>query len=59
LNKVIRFVGKIKLKATNSSTANNQTFQLVRYPLRPLLGELGFIGLRGTGFLLTMLLLNL
>jgi glycosyltransferase 2 family protein len=54
LNKVIRFVGKIKLKATNSSTADDKTFQLVRYPLRPLLGELGFIGLRGTGFLLTM-----
>lgn len=58
LNKVIHFVGKLKLKATNSSTANDHTFQLVRYPLRPLLGELGFIGLRGSGFLLTIVALR-
>ena len=29
--------------------------QLRRYPFKPLLGELGFIGLRGAGFLLTLL----
>lgn len=58
LNAAIYFVGKLKLKATNSSTVEDKGFQIVRYPLRPLLGELGFIGLRGTGFLCTLLALK-
>lgn len=55
LNTAIRFLGRLKLKASNSSTVDASAFQLRRYPLKPLLGELGFIGLRGSGFLLTML----
>ena len=57
LNVAIRFLGFLKLKATNSSTVD-ASVGLVRYPLRPLLGELGFLGLRGTGFLLTLLALK-
>ena len=57
LNVAIRFLGRLKLKATNSSTVD-ASVGLVRYPLRPLLGELGFLGLRGTGFLLTLLALK-
>ena len=30
-------------------------FKLERYPLLPLLGEMGFVGLRGAGFLCTLL----
>ena len=54
LNMVIRFLGRLKSKATASSTVDANV-GLLRYPLRPLLGELIFIGLRGTGFLLTLL----
>lgn len=57
LNMAIRFLSRLKLKATNSS-AVEASVGLVRYPLRPLLGELGFLGLRGTGFLLTLLALK-
>lgn len=52
LNAAIYFVGK--LKTTSPNTVDN-SWQIGRYPLKPLLGELGFIGLRGTGFLLTLL----
>ena len=55
LNVVIRFVSRIKLKATGSSAVKASPIQVKHYPLRPLLGELGFIGLRGSGFLLTLL----
>jgi uncharacterized membrane protein YbhN (UPF0104 family) len=71
LNKAIRFLGRLKLKVTkrqyggtnpplsaSSSAVDASAFGLVRYPLRPLLGELGFLGLRGAGFLLTLLALK-
>jgi len=58
LNAAIYFLGRLKLKKTNSSTVDDRAFQIGRYPLRPLLGELGFIGLRGSGFLLTLLALS-
>lgn len=57
LNMAIRRLRRSKLKATNSN-AVEASIQVVRYPLLPLLGELGFIGLRGTGFLLTLLALR-
>lgn len=57
LNLAIHFFSRLKLKST-SNTANVKTFQVKRYPWRPLLGELGFIGLRGGGFLLTILALQ-
>lgn len=57
LNMAIRFVGRLKLKATGATPAQTDAFQVKQYPLRPLLGHLGFLGLRGTGFLLTLLAL--
>jgi uncharacterized membrane protein YbhN (UPF0104 family) len=58
LNLAIRTLGRLKAKATGSTAFKSSAFGLVRYPLRPLLGELGFMGLRGTGFLLILLALK-
>ncbi len=58
LNMAIRLSSGLKLKARNSSAVDANAFKVKRYPLRPLLGELGFLGLRGTGFLLTLLALG-
>lgn len=58
LNTAIRLSSRFNLKATTSRTVDVNAFQVKRYPLRPLLGELGFIGLRGSGFLLTLLALG-
>ena len=55
LNRAITSFGKLKAKAIRSTTIKSQDFQIQRYPIRPLLGELGFVLLRGTGFLLTLL----
>jgi hypothetical protein len=41
-------------KHANPKHPNPQPLQIRRYPLRPLLGELGFVLLRGIGFLLTL-----
>jgi glycosyltransferase 2 family protein len=49
LNRVLRKVGGAK----RQRLAIAQIPQLQRYPLRPLLGELGFVLLRGTGFAIT------
>jgi uncharacterized membrane protein YbhN (UPF0104 family) len=48
LNPVLQLVSRLKGKATDT-----EVFQLEGYPILPLLGELGFLILRGTGFLLT------
>lgn len=58
LNSAIRFFSRLKLKSTPANQVDIKTFIVKRYPWRPLLGELCFIGLRGTGFLLTILALN-
>ncbi len=58
LNLAIRFFSRLKLKSTSSTQVDVKIFLVKRYPWRPLLGELGFIGLRGMGFLLTILALN-
>ena len=57
LNLAIRSLGRMKAKTTNI-VVESGTFGLTRYPLRPLLGELGFLGLRGSGFLLILLALK-
>jgi hypothetical protein len=54
LNPVIRFLYKLKAKKSATSTEQTLPFNLKSYPLRPLLGELGFMVLRATGFILTM-----
>ncbi|MFY7804604.1 MAG: lysylphosphatidylglycerol synthase transmembrane domain-containing protein [Limnoraphis robusta] len=57
LNPVVNHLRKIKWKVSSSENTSEFCYQLERYPLRPLLGEMGFVGLRGIGFLLTALAL--
>lgn len=57
LNLAVGFFSRLKLKST-SNTVDTTTFQVKRYPWRPILGELGFVGLRSAGFLLTVLALT-
>lgn len=57
LNPIIRFLYRLKNQKNQNSTSENQFINglgLECYPLLPLLGELIFLGLRGTGFILTM-----
>lgn len=57
LNLAIGFLQRLKTKndITNDSTTS---VSVGRYPLKPLLGELGFLGLRSIGFILTMFALS-
>ncbi|HIK04663.1 MAG TPA: UPF0104 family protein [Trichormus sp. M33_DOE_039] len=52
LNPVINLLYKLKVKKTD--TKSSPSVGIRRYPLRPLLGEMGFLGLRGLGFILTL-----
>lgn len=58
LNIALQFVGRLKSKATNSEATDKSSFQIKSYLFRPLIGELGFIGLRSTGFLLALLAIS-
>jgi glycosyltransferase 2 family protein len=58
LNPVIQFVQRLKAKKLEKDTNSTVNLKIERYPLRPLLGELGFLGLRGTGFILTLFALG-
>lgn len=53
LNPVLELLRRLKGKATDT-----ERFQLDHYPFVPLLGELGFVGLRGAGFLVTFFTLS-
>ena len=55
LNIALQFVGRLKLKATKSEATAKTSFQIKSYLFRPLIGELGFIGLRSAGFLFALL----
>jgi uncharacterized membrane protein YbhN (UPF0104 family) len=55
LNIAIRFLGKLKLKKNQTNTISSNNYTVLHYPWKPLLGEMGFVLLRGTGFLLTLL----
>ncbi|OCQ95674.1 hypothetical protein BCD64_09595 [Nostoc sp. MBR 210] len=55
LNPVIRLLYKLKNKKSPNRNQPPVTINLERYPFRPLLGEVGFLGLRSLGFILTML----
>lgn len=57
LNLAVSFFSRLKFKST-SNTVDTTAFQVKRYPWRPILGELGFVGLRSAGFLLTILALT-
>jgi len=54
LNPVIRVLYNLKAKQSATTTSPNTVSSLERYPLKPLLGELGFLGLRSAGFILTL-----
>jgi len=43
------------IQGTGSPRTTAMAFRVKRYPLQPLLGEVGFLGLRGAGFLSTLL----
>ncbi len=58
LNPVIRLLSRLKAKKTEISTKSYISLGIKRYPLRPLLGELGFLGLRSIGFILTIFALG-
>jgi hypothetical protein len=69
LNPVVRFLGKSKRKSSrqsvpldalvmyeeNPKSGEVYSFKIERYPLIPILGEIGFLGLRGIGFLFIFL----
>lgn len=57
LNPVVGWLGRLKFKSQDVSNVEGtiaNPVQLQRYPLKPFLGELGFVGLRGTGFILAL-----
>lgn len=58
LNPVIAQLGKLKQKSASAGRDRTPPFQLDHYPLVPLVGQLGFLLLRGTGFLLTFLAIS-
>ncbi|MEH2066221.1 MAG: lysylphosphatidylglycerol synthase domain-containing protein [Nostoc sp.] len=58
LNPVIRLLYRLKARKSPATTKQAVPFSLKSYPLRPLLGELGFMALRATGFILTMFALG-
>ncbi|MBD2164078.1 flippase-like domain-containing protein [Calothrix membranacea FACHB-236] len=59
LNPAINFVHKLKAKKLDRQASDSSSnFRIERYPIRPLLGELGFLGLRGAGFILTLFALG-
>ena len=51
LNPLLKLARRLKGRAPDQAS---DPLQVRRYPLLPLLGELGFVGLRGVGFLLTV-----
>ncbi|MBS3027039.1 MAG: UPF0104 family protein [Dolichospermum sp. DET50] len=58
LNPAIQLLDKWKNKKSNAENELVNSFIIKRYPVKPLLGELVFLGLRACGFILTMLALN-
>ncbi|WP_228059177.1 lysylphosphatidylglycerol synthase transmembrane domain-containing protein [Nostoc sp. LEGE 06077] len=58
LNPVIRLLHKFKNQKSGEDYQPKSTIYLDRYPLRPLLGEFGFLGLRSLGFILTIYAIN-
>ena len=58
LNPVIKYLVKIKLKVKKSDLETTTELKLERYPIKPFVGEICFVLLRGSGFLLTMFAFN-
>jgi len=55
LNPVLQRLSRLKLPNQEAAPTPASPLRLRRYPLLPLLGEMGFLLLRGAGFLLTLL----
>ncbi|CAD5971607.1 hypothetical protein PCC9214_03851 [Planktothrix tepida] len=55
LNPILRFLEKSKFKKKLSELPEKPACQLDHYPFRPLLGEVGFILLRWSGFMFVLL----
>ena len=56
LNPLMQLLRRLKRKALGSqSQSDADEFKIERYPFWLLMGEMGFLGLRGAGFLLTVL----
>jgi glycosyltransferase 2 family protein len=58
LNPVMQLLARWKNKNSDEKNQVINSFIIKRYPVKPLLGELVFLGLRAAGFILTMLALN-
>lgn len=58
LNPVIRQFRKMKLKGQDPQIISAGGFQIYHYPFKPFLGQLGFVILRSTGFILAVLALT-
>ena len=58
LNPAIKLLDRWKNKKSHGENQLINSFIIKRYPVKPLLGELVFLGLRAAGFILTMLALN-
>ena len=62
LNPVLKWLAQAKIKQTEikptDSEAETNIPELKRYPIWPLLGEIGFVVFRGVGFLLCFLALD-
>ena len=58
LNPVLRYMGKFKGKRKECTSVNTVAFKIERYPLKLVLGEVGYLGIRGIGFWLTCMALT-
>ncbi|MGI0486108.1 lysylphosphatidylglycerol synthase domain-containing protein [Pantanalinema rosaneae CENA516] len=58
LNQLIQRLSRAKVPANREAADSSSPFRLDHYPIVPLLGELGFLLLRGLGFLITFLALS-
>jgi uncharacterized membrane protein YbhN (UPF0104 family) len=58
LNPAIQLLNKWKNKKSEQGNQLIDSFIIQQYPVKPLLGELVFLGLRAAGFILTMLALT-
>ncbi|MFN7529117.1 MAG: UPF0104 family protein, partial [Dolichospermum sp.] len=58
LNPTIQLLDRWKNKKSQPENQLIDSFIINRYPVKPLLGEIVFLGLRGAGFILTMLAIS-
>lgn len=58
LNPVLIILGKFESKGKNIENNDKSSFKIERYPIKPLLGAIGFLALRGLGFCLILFALT-